>query len=126
MWILLGFPDIWLPAIVGSFLSDNIVLMILLIIKKKDSKFKLWKSCILKLWGFSILTVFSWLSALLWLGMVIFWMGYIHLSGVIVHKPWTNPAAAACVILCMALSSVFVYILYSGLNHFLKVIKFTF
>lgn len=110
LWLLLAMPTMWLPTLAGNFIIDSAVLMILLKIKKTDGKKQLWKSCILKVWAFGMLSDIIGGAVLVGIDLLLDALGAHKASAAIMNNPWVNPIAAVCVILCMALSSVFIYL----------------
>ena len=116
LWLLLAMPAMWLPTLAGNFIIDSAVLMILLKIKKKEGKKQIWKSCILKVWAFGMLSDIIGGAVLVGLDLLLDILDLHKASAAIMLNPWVNPIAAVCVILCMALSSVFIYLFDSRLS----------
>lgn len=54
LWAILMFPQMWLIVIPGNFIIDSLVLLISMHILKMEEKVRLYKSNILKIFGFGI------------------------------------------------------------------------
>ena len=109
LWLLLAMPMWWLPTLAGNFLIDSIVLLILLKIKKKENKKSIWKSCILKVWAFGMLSDIIGGAVLIGLDLLLDALSFHKAASAIMLNPWVSLPAAVCVIICMALSSVLIY-----------------
>ncbi len=110
LWLLMAFPAMWLPTLAGNYIIDSAVLLLLLKIKKKSGKKQIWKSCILKVWAFGMLSDIIGGAVLVGLDLLLDALGLHKASAAIMNNPWVNPIAAVSVMLCMALSSVFIYL----------------
>lgn len=110
LWLLLALPVMWLPTLAGNFLIDSIVLAVLLKIKKKQNKKAIWKSCILKVWAFGMLSDLIGGGALIILDVLLDAAGAHKAASAIMLNPWVCPLAVLCVAACMVLSSVLIYI----------------
>lgn len=56
LWMLLMFPQTWLIVIPGNFVVDSLVLLVSMYLLKIQEKVKFYKSNILKIFGFGILS----------------------------------------------------------------------
>ena len=56
LWMLLLFPQMWLVVLPGNFLIDSLVLAILMAVLRLEEKKALYKSSILKIFCFGLLS----------------------------------------------------------------------
>ncbi len=116
IWLMVLFPPILIPVLIGNFIVDSLVVLITMKILKVENIFKNYRSSILGVWGYGFLSDIIG-------GLGLFATMFISLPKEskfskffdnfqlgIYGSPFSNIFSFIYIVICMIIASTFIYI----------------